>query len=189
MKDKNVYIITGPNGSGKTTFAHTFLPEYAKCTNFINADLIAQGLAPFGPRSAALKAGKLVLEQIREFSRRGADFAFETTLSGRSYARVFKDLKTRGYSLTLFFLWIPRPELAISRIKERVADGGHDVPEMDVKRRFERGIRNFFMLYRPLLDSWTLFDNSSAKPVVIAEEKAGAVTVICEDLFGIIKKI
>ena len=161
MKNKNIYVIAGPNGSGKTTFAMMFLPEYAKCPNFVNADLIAQGLAPFGPRAAAIKAGKLVLQQIREYAARGIDFSFETTLSGKSYVSLLTDLKAKGYSLHLFFLWIPTPELAIARIKERVAEGGHYVPAEDVRRRFVRGISNFSALYEPLFDSWMLFDNSN----------------------------
>ena len=104
----------------KTTFAKLFLPEYVNCPNFVNADLIAQGLAPFEPRAAAIKAGKLVLQQIHEYARRGFDFAFETTLSGKSYAKLLSELKSQGYSLHLFFLWIPSPELAIARIKDRV---------------------------------------------------------------------
>lgn len=166
---KNVYIIAGPNGSGKTTFAKEFLPDYARCPNFVNADFIAQGLAPFEPRSAAIKAGRLVLQQIHEFAGRNIDFAFETTLSGKSYVSLLMELKARGYALHLFFLWIPSPELAIARIKDRVAEGGHNVPAEDVRRRFARGIYNFFKLYEPLLDSWILFDNSKAKPVLIAK--------------------
>lgn len=188
MKNKNIYIIAGPNGSGKTTFATLFLPDYAKCQNFINADLIAKGLAPFEPSSVAIKAGRLVLQQIQEFARRGIDFAFETTLSGKSYVNLFSELKTKGYALHLFFLWIPNPELAISRIKERVLDGGHYVPSRDVRRRFARGISNFFNLYRPLLDSWMLFDNSRAKPVLIAKARNGHVEILDEKLFALIKK-
>jgi len=128
MNNKNVYIIAGPNGSGKTTFASKFLPDYIKCPNFVNADLIAQGLSPFSPRSAAIKAGKLVLGQIREFAETGVDFAFESTLAGKSYVNLFKDLDRKGYRLHLFFLWIPNADLAIARIKDRVAEGGHNVP-------------------------------------------------------------
>jgi len=188
MKSKNVYVIAGPNGSGKTTFARKFLPEYVKCPNFVNADLIAQGLAPFGPRSAAIKAGKLVLQQIHDFSKRGLDFAFETTLSGKTYLNLFRQLKAKGYALHLFFLWIPSSELAISRIRDRVAEGGHDVPPQDVKRRFARGLRNFFVLYRPLLSSWILFDNSGAKPILIAKEKNGRSELIHKELFEGIKR-
>ena len=122
MKNKAIYIIAGPNGSGKTTFATMFLPEYVNCTNFVNADLIAKGLSPFEPRAAAIKAGKLVLQQIHEYARHGVDFSFETTLSGKSYAGLLTDLKGRGYALHLFFLWLPNAELAIARIKERVRE-------------------------------------------------------------------
>lgn len=188
MKNKNVYIIAGPNGSGKTTFAKKFLPDYAKCPNFVNADLIAQGLAPFEPRSAAIKAGRLVLQQIDEYTNRGIDFAFETTLSGRSYVRLLRVLRAKGYATHLFFLWIPSPELAIGRIKDRVAEGGHDVPVEDVRRRFTRGIYNFFKLYQPLLNSWMLFDNSGAKPVLIAKEKNGHIEIIHRQLFESIRE-
>src|SRR3990167_3868117 len=187
MKSKAIYIIAGPNGSGKTTFATMFLPEYVNCPNFVNADLIAKGLAPFEPRSAAIKAGKLVLQQIHEFAERGVDFAFETTLSGKSYVNLLAKLKAKGYELHLFFLWIPSPELAIERIKDRVREGGHNVPAEDVRRRFVRGINNFFKLYESLFDTWTLFDNSRAKPVLIAKRKNGRRELIHEELFRMIQ--
>lgn len=188
MKNKAVYIIAGPNGSGKTTFAKMFLPDYVNCPNFVNADLIAQGLAPFEPRSAAIKAGKLVLQQIHEYAERGADFAFETTLSGKSYVSLLVELKSKGYATHLFFLWFPSAELAIARIKERVLEGGHNVPAEDVRRRFARGINNFLSLYEPLVDSWMLFDNSKAKPVLIAKRRNGHREVINEKLFQVIQK-
>lgn len=188
MKKKSVYIIAGPNGSGKTTFARKFLPEYVKCPNFVNADLIAQGLAPFEPSAAALKAGKLVLHQIADYSRNGVDFAFETTLSGKSYTRILRELKRSGYKLHLFFLWIPSAELAIARIKDRVASGGHDVPEHDVRRRFVRGATNFFELYEPLMDSWMLFDNSRAQPLLVAKRHKATLTILHNSLFQTIKK-
>jgi len=188
MKNKNVYIIAGPNGSGKTTFATKFLPEYAKCPNFVNADLIAQGLSPFSPGAAAIKAGKLVLEQIHQFANKGVDFAFETTLSGKLYVNLFKSLKAKGYKTCLFFLWIPDTGLAISRIKNRVAQGGHDVPTQDVLRRFDRSISNFFRLYQPFLDAWILFNNAGAVPILIAEKKNAKITIVDESLYNDIVK-
>lgn len=188
MKNKAVYIIAGPNGSGKTTFARLFLPDYVQCPNFVNADLIAQGLAPFEPRAAAIKAGKLVLQQIHEYANRGVDFAFETTLSGKSYASLLTELRAKGYFLHLFFLWVPSAELAIARIKDRVAEGGHRVPAEDVRRRFSRGLVNLFALYEPLVDSWMLFDNSKVKPVLIAKRRNGYREVVNEELFATIQK-
>ena len=184
MNDRNVYIIGGPNGSGKTTFAIKFLPEYARCRNFVNADLIAQGLSPFSPGTAAITAGKLVLEQIHQFAGKGVDFAFETTLSGKLYVNLFKSLKEKGYRIHLFFLWIPGPNLAISRIKSRVAQGGHDVPVRDVIRRFKRSVANFFELYQPLADSWMLFNNAGVIPVLIAEGKNGKVKIVDESSYN-----
>ncbi|TRZ96007.1 Zeta toxin family protein [bacterium] len=181
---KNVYIIAGPNGSGKTTFARKFLPEYAECPNFVNADLIAQGLAPFSPRSVAIKAGRLVLAQIRDFASSKVDFGFETTLSGRSHVNLFKELKNKGYQLHLFFLWVPDPQLAIERIKGRVLEGGHNVPAQDVRRRFGRSITNFITLYRPLLDSWMVFNNAGIIPALIAKSKNDNMVVFDEELFN-----
>lgn len=188
MSNRNVYIIAGPNGSGKTTFAVEFLPQYAKCSNFINADLIAQGLSPFSPGAAAIKAGKLVLEQINKFADQGIDFSFETTLSGKLYLNLFNSLKARGYKIHIFFLWIPDANLAISRIKWRVSQGGHDVPESDVNRRFGRSISNFFKLYQSHADSWMLFDNSGLRPVLIAQRKNGKIEIINKSLYEKILK-
>ena len=183
MRNKNVYIIAGPNGSGKTTFANKFLPDYVKCPNFVNSDLIAEGLSPFQPQLAAMKAGRLVLEQTHDLAKKNLDFSFETTLSGKSYIPFLGKLRNKNYSVHLFFLWVPTVELALARIRERVADGGHDVPVGDVRRRFRRGIYNLFRFYRPLLDSWMLFDNSSAKPSLIAREKAGKLVIKDRYLF------
>ena len=169
----DVYIIAGPNGAGKTTFAREFLPNYADCRNFINADLIAQGVSPFSPSSAAFRAGRLMLAEIERYASRGESFGFETTLSGRSYASSLRRLKKRGYKLHFFYLWLPTIRLALARVRARVPEGGHDVPEPVVRRRFERSIRNFLHKYRPLGETWMLFDNSGAKLEVIAYEKLG----------------
>lgn len=167
----DLYIIAGPNGVGKTTFASKFLPKYANCQNFINADLIAQGMSPFSPEAAAVRAGRLVLSEIRFFARRRVSFAFETTLSGRSYLRLIRGLKKQGYRAHFFYLWVKNVDVAVSRVKDRVLKGGHDVPETVIRRRFNRSIQNFLSEYRPLADSWYLFDNSGKTPALIAIEK------------------
>ena len=148
----NVYIIAGPNGAGKTTFAREFVPNYANCRNFINADLIAEGISPFCPEAAAVRAGRLMIEEMRRSMRRGEDFGFETTLSGRSYSNLVRHLKKSGYGVHLFYLWVPNVELALLRIRERVSRGGHDVPEVAVRRRFLRSVRNLFVHYKDLAE-------------------------------------
>ena len=187
-KAPNLYVIAGPNGAGKTTFAGEFLPRYAKCENFVNADLIAQGLSPFSPAAAGIKAGRLLLKQIHEFAQRRADFAFETTLAGKTYIRLLRKLKQQGYVIHLFFLWIPSVELALARIKDRVAQGGHNVPTAEVRRRFGRSVQNFLKVYRPLFDSWTVFDTSTAPPALLAKEEGGKLTVVDADVFARIFK-
>ena len=191
MKSKkapNIYIAAGPNGVGKTTFMEEFLPNYADCLHFVNADLIAAGLSPFSPESAAIKAGKLVLEEIERHIDYGHDFAFETTLAGKSYVCLLKTVREKGYRIHLFFLWLQDVDLAIRRIEMRVKAGGHDVPTLDVKRRFYRGNYNFFHLYRTLLDFWMLFDNSGTVPQEVAFEKDGMLTVINVPLFKSIER-
>lgn len=183
MADKKVYVIAGSNGSGKTTFANKFLPDYVKCPFFINADLIASGLSPFAPQKAAIKAGRLVLEQIDDLMNKGVDFAFETTLSGKGYRKHFEVLKESGYGIYLFYLWIPSFQLAVARIKDRVSAGGHNVPSKDVKRRFARSLSNLFRVYRPLLDSWMIFDNSGIEPLLIAMENTDELTIKNKRLF------
>lgn len=179
----NAYIIAGPNGVGKTTFAREFLPNYADCKNFVNADLIAQGIAPFSPETAAFRAGRVVLNEINLLAQRRADFGFETTLSGRSYLKLIRRLKNQGYAVHFFFLWLSGVDLALSRIRDRVFEGGHDVPEADVRRRFDRSIRNFLEFYRPLADSWFLFDNSLRTPAAIALEEQGRVRIMKPDTY------
>lgn len=187
-KVKNLYIIAGPNGAGKTTFAKKFLPRYADCTPFINADLIAQGLSPFSPSVAALKAGRLVLKEIQNLASKGTSFAFETTLSGKTYLSILKKIKSRGYRIHLYFLWVPNPNLSLERIKDRVATGGHDVPTVDVRRRFRRSIDNFLSLYEPLFDTWMLFDNSGEKHNLVAQKKGDKLVIKDRSLYEKITK-
>lgn len=164
---KKIIIIAGPNGAGKTTFAREFLPNEAGCPHFVNADLIAAGLSPFAPDVAAVKAARIMLESITELEQRGESFAFETTLSGLVYARRIRRWREAGYHVTLIFLSLPNPQMAIDRVAERVRQGGHDVPSDVIRRRFAAGIRNFEQLYRDAVDTWAMYDNSGDEPVQI----------------------
>jgi predicted ABC-type ATPase len=177
MKPK-AYIIAGPNGAGKTSFAREFLPHYADCKNFINADLIAQGVSPFSPEAAAIRAGRLMLIEIDRYGKRRIDFGFETTLSGRSILNSIMHLRNWGYEIHFFYLWLSDVELALDRVRERVLTGGHDVPEAVVRRRFYRSIGNFLTNYRNFAESWTVFDNSGETPTIVAFELDHKLSII-----------
>ena len=188
VKSPTVYVIAGPNGAGKTTFANEFLPDFVNCREFLNADLIAAGLSPFAPETQNLRAGRLLLTRIKELTGGKQDFGFETTLSGRSYVRLLNEMKNDGYRILLFFLWLPSADLAVARVKNRVRQGGHNVPEPVIRRRFESGIRNLFRLYRPRLDAWWLYDASRLPPKVVAEEEDGELRLFHSGLFEQIKQ-
>jgi len=179
----SLYVIAGPNGAGKTTFAREFLPNYADCKNFINADLIAEGVSPFSPETVAFQAGRLMIQEIGLYAKRGDSFGFETTLSGRSHLVLIRHLKKQRYEAHFFFLWIPTVNLALTRVKARVLAGGHNVPEAVVRRRFDRSIRNFLLSYRSLGNSWTLFNNSGATPAVIAYQTEEHLRIINTDVY------
>ena len=166
-QDARIIIIAGPNGVGKTTFAREFLPLDAACPVFVNADLIAAGLAPFAPESVALRAGRLMLAEIKRYASLGGSFAFETTLSGRGYARLIPSWRARGYRVELFFLSLPSAEAAVERVAQRVRQGGHDIPEATIRRRFDAGLDNLHQLYAPLVNRWVLYDNSGELPVLL----------------------
>ena len=167
---RRILIIAGPNGAGKTTFARVFLPG-ADYRDFINADLIAAGLSPFHPEAAAVRAGRLTLEEIMVRVARGRSFAFETTLSGHGYARQIPQWRARGYHVTLVFLSLPSADMAVQRVAGRVAQGGHDIPEAVIRRRFDAGLRNFEGVYKPLVNAWALYDNAGNEPVLLAGEE------------------
>ena len=157
-------VIAGPNGAGKTTLAREFLPKNAGVVHFVNADLIAGGLSPLQPENAAMAAGRLFLTELDRLAKARVDFAFETTLSGRVYLARLRRWKTDGYRIETIFLRLPSPQLTLRRIAARVKQGGHTVPRSDVLRRFARGWLNFQTAYRPLADSWAVYDNSGAAP-------------------------
>ena len=162
-KSPNLYIIAGPNGAGKTTFAREFLPHYADCYEFVNADLIAGGLSPFSsPTVRQSRRANLMLEQIQGLSNQGVDFGFETTLAGKSYVHILEELKKAGLLFNPVLSVAPLSGTCTQNdITDRVRRGGHAVPENTVRRRFDRGLYNLFNVYRPLLDVWALFDNAS----------------------------
>lgn len=166
--NKRIVIIAGPNGAGKTTFAREFLPTDAELPNFVNADLIAAGLSPFAPELAAFKAGRIMLETIADYAKRGESFSFETTLSGLTYAQMIPAWRTSGYAVKLIFLSLPDAEMAIERVAIRVRQGGHNIPEEVIRRRYAHGLANFEH-YKLLVDSWQLYDNSDSPAVLIDE--------------------
>ena len=164
---KTIRIIAGPNGAGKTTFAIEFLLNEANSPTFVNADMIAVGLNPFEPERSVVAAGRLMLRMIDDYVRRGESFAFETTLSGRGYARMIPRWQAQGYRVVLYFLSLPDPEMAINRVGNRVSEGGHNVPPDIVRRRFHAGLHNFHHIYRDIVDEWGLYDASHPTPVRI----------------------
>jgi len=162
-----IIILAGPNGAGKTTFASSFLPQEANCLLFINADLIAAGLSPFAPEAAALKAGRLMLREIDDGVKQKVSFAFETTLSGLGYLARIREWRSMGYKISLYFLALPSPETAILRVAARVKQGGHNIPESVIRRRFIAGLRNVEVFYKAEVDHWVKYNNLGEQPVLI----------------------
>lgn len=165
---KNLYIVSGCNGAGKTTASYTVLPEILGCREFVNADEIARGLSPFNAESVAIEAGKLMLLRIEELLKEDVTFAIETTLATRSYVNLVKRAQSQGYRVSLLYFWLSSPELAMRRVAERVSKGGHDIPEVIIRRRYTAGINNLFKLFMPVVDYWAIFDNSQADRMKIA---------------------
>jgi predicted ABC-type ATPase len=165
----NLYIIAGCNGAGKTTASFTILPEILQCKEFVNADAIAAGLSPFNVESVAFEAGRIMLQRIQQLMDEKEDFAFETTLSTRSYVSLIKKARINGYKITLFYFWLRSPDLAKQRVAKRVSQGGHNIPDDVVERRYYRGVSNLLNLYIPVVDKWTVFDNMEVAPNVIAK--------------------
>jgi predicted ABC-type ATPase len=168
-----IILIAGCNGAGKSTLAPHLLRDTFGLTDYVNADIIAQGLSAFAPEKVAFEAGRVMLRRLRDLARRRENFAFESTLASRFYALWIAELKQKGYEFDLFFIWLKSPELAIRRVEERVRLGGHSIEEATIRRRYARGLQNFFSLYQPLADSWTVYDNSSSdSPVLVADQQA-----------------
>jgi len=174
----NVFIIAGPNGVGKTTYARRFLAEELRLHEFLNADSIAAGLSPFAPDSVSFAAGRLMLQRMKALIEARSDFAFETTLSGRTYLPLLRTMRVAGYRIRLEFLWVADLAVSRERVRQRVTKGGHDIPGSVQERRFHAGIRNLAIDYRRFCDHWRLFDNTDELPVLVAEETAGRFAVV-----------
>ncbi|KAF0246466.1 MAG: hypothetical protein FD180_647 [Planctomycetota bacterium] len=181
MADKpNVIVIAGPNGAGKSTSAPILLARKLKVEEFVNADVIAKGLSGFAPEKSAIAAGRIMLDRLKELAERRATFAFETTLASRTFAHWLKELVSSGYEFHLFFLTIPTPDLSVARVAGRVMQGGHHVPEVDIRRRFDGGLRNFFSLYRPIATTWKMYDNAERKLRFIAMGSAEGTEAVAD---------
>ncbi|MEG4394804.1 zeta toxin family protein [Microcoleus sp. BROC3] len=176
----NIYIIGGPNGSGKTTVSLRLLPYFLECFEYVNADAIAAGMSQFNPESVAILAGRLMIQRLRTLSDSGTDFAFETTLAARNFGRFLSNCKTKGYTINLIYFWLQSPELAIERVQRRVESGGHSIPEDVIRRRYDRGRRNLTSLYLPLCDSWMVYNNSSPALLLVARKNAQGEPIIYE---------
>ncbi|MFC0345100.1 zeta toxin family protein [Epilithonimonas hispanica] len=170
MKEKNLYIIAGCNGAGKTTASFTILPEILECKEFVNADEIAKGLSPFQPEKVAFEAGRIMLNRIEELFEQDENFAFETTLATKTYKQKIIQAQNKGYNTTLLFFWLQNSDLAKERVKIRVQEGGHNIPKEVIERRYLNGIINLFKIYLPIVDQVLIFDNSEGKHDLIAEK-------------------
>jgi len=189
MKEKNVYIIAGCNGAGKTTASFTILPEIIHCKEFVNADEIARGLSPFQPEKVAIEAGRIMLNRIDELFLNNESFAFETTLSTISYKNKIIEAKQNNYTATLLFFWLKNVELAKERVKIRVSEGGHNIESDIIERRYIKGIINLFEIYLPIVDGALIFDNSFGKPELLASKIVDEqLKIIEENKFNELKR-
>lgn len=190
MTDKNLYIIAGCNGAGKTTASFTILPEIIECKEFVNADEIAKGLSPFQPEKVAFESGRIMLKRITELLVHNQNFAFETTLSTKSYKNKILEAQEKGYTVTLLYFWLQNIELAKARVKMRVSEGGHNIEPEIIERRYFRGIENLFKIYLPIVDGAIIFDNSNGKHELLAEKTVdGRLNIIDSIKFNALKNI
>ena len=178
MKNKNLYIIAGCNGAGKTTASFTILPEILHCKEFVNADEIAKGLSPFQPEKVAVEAGRIMINRINDLFKENLSFAFETTLATKSYRNKIIKEKKEGYTITLLFFWLQTIELAKERVATRVLEGGHNIPNDIIERRYLNGIKNLFSIYIPIVDELMIFDNSQMKSELIASKSNDSSLII-----------
>ncbi|MCW1923462.1 zeta toxin family protein [Luteolibacter arcticus] len=184
MKQPKLILIGGPNGAGKTTFAREILTTDLKGLRFLNADEIARGLSPFDPDRVARKAGRILLGEIAELTSSAEDFALESTLSGRSHAHILQRAKDAGYCITLHFLWIPSAKVSLARVRQRVKKGGHNVPIVDIMRRYDRIMKNLIELYLPLADRWGVWSSEALRFSALANSETHAITDVEAFLTG-----
>jgi len=190
VKTKNLYIIAGCNGAGKTTASYTILPEIIECKEFVNADEIAKGLSPFQPEKVAFESGRIMINRINELLRENESFAFETTLSTRSYRNKILKAQKKGYSVTLLFFWLNNVELAKERVRIRVKEGGHNIPKKVIERRYFNGINNLFDIYLPIIDGALIFDNSYGKHELLAHKMGTKILeIVDQEKFEQLKNI
>lgn len=189
MKEKNLYIIAGCNGAGKTTASYTILPEIIECKEFVNADEIAKGLSPFQPEKVSFESGRIMITRINELLKDNVSFAFETTLSTKSYKNKIHQAKKQGYTITLLFFWLNNIKLAKERVKTRVKEGGHNILSDVIERRYKKGIYNLFDIYLPIVDVALIFDNSYGKHELIARKTTeDSIDFLNEKSFKQLKK-
>lgn len=188
MNDKKLYIIAGCNGAGKTTASFTILPEILDCKEFVNADEIAKGLSPFQPEKVSFEAGRIMLKRINELLSENENFAFETTLSTRSYKNKIAEAKEKNYRVTLLFFWLQNIELAKERVKIRVSEGGHNIAPEIIDRRYIKGIKNLCDIYLPIVDGALIFDNSEGKHELLADKQIdGLLNIVNQEKFNLLK--
>lgn len=189
MNMPRLFIISGCNGSGKTTASYAVLPEMLGCSEFVNSDEFAKHLAPFSPETASVGASRYMLIKMKRLLEQRKDFCIETTLATRSLLKVIKDAKAIGYHVTIFYLWLNSPDLAVSRVKARVASGGHNIKEETIRRRYNMGLHYLFRDFMPVSDRWIICDNSEDKLKLVAESSEAGLTVRDPEAFGKIKTI
>jgi predicted ABC-type ATPase len=188
-KSPTISVVAGPNGAGKTTFVENYLNRYVDCDEFLNADLIATGLSPFAPERQNLKASELFLTRLSELEQGEQSFALETTLSGLSYRRRIPIWHQLGFKVTLLFLWLPSADIAVQRVRERVSQGGHNIPEPDIRRRYIRGLQNLTTVYLPLVSEAWVLNGSQSPPTAILKKNEGGPQILEPDIWQEIMQI
>lgn len=184
-----LFILSGCNGSGKTTASYSLLPDMLECSELVNSDEFAKSLSPFNPSAASIMAGRYMIMKIKYLLSKKADFIIETTLATRSLMNVIKEAKELGYEVTILYFWLNSVELAIQRVRKRVESGGHNIPEDVIRRRYVMGLNYFFNCYMPLCDRWVLADNSKSPFAVIAEGNKDGIQIKNDEKYTIVRKI